>query len=112
MKVKYLNYEQAAALSENFQRLVGRPFNRGGQENFVRQVVIAPYSRIIQWQFVRSVIKGTPPDEALTLCVNNRYDVILLSSRLKNEDGAYEIKTLGNYLAEHELAEDTAVFHV
>lgn len=111
MKVKYYNYKQAVALSERFQELVGKPFDKDNEENQVKQVTIAPYSRIIQWQFVRAITHGVSLEEALTLCVNKRYDVIVIASKLKNNEGGFHIKSLSSYLTEHNLSDKLTQAH-
>jgi hypothetical protein len=103
MKIKYLNYSQAQAICADYQHLVGKPFESDTTvPAAVKHVIIAPYSRILQWQFVRSLYRGMPYDEALGICRNGRYDVLVLpDTEYKPAQQSLYAKTLRDYLDDH-----------
>ena len=96
MKIKYLAYLQAFAISHDHQYLIDQPFD---DEHAIHHVVIAPYSRILQWQYVRRLLKGYPAEELLKDYLHNRYDVILITKAPASPNGYY-IKDLRTYLRE------------
>jgi hypothetical protein len=113
MKIKYLNYSQAQAICSDHQHIVGQPFEKTpGEPARVSSVLIAPYSRILQWQFVRSLYRGVPHEEALSICRNGRYDVLVLPDTVyKPAQQSLNVKTLRDYLQEHGVPFDPGAYN-
>ena len=101
MKVKYPNYRQALSLMNDYQFLIGKPFETELLDNAVKQILVAPYSSILQWQFLRDVNRGIYPTSALHICKDGRFDVLVLSELKKNDKGGFLWKDLRSYLREH-----------
>lgn len=99
MKAKYLNYSQAWALSNEYQSLKGRSPNGSAP---VEAILLAPYSRILQWHYVRGLLRGESPATLLHSYPSERYDVIVLIHDPGSANG-YVIKSLRSYLEEHEM---------
>lgn len=103
MKIKYLSYAQAAAISSSHQHLVGEPFGQGADvSRTVDLVVVAPYSRILQWSFARQVVKGVHPTTALQQWLLDRYDIVVISMNRSNL-ADFQVKDLREYLKERGL---------
>lgn len=114
MKIKYFNYSQAKAISADYQHIVGMPFEKESNEHQaieVQQVIVAPYSRILQWQFLRSLLRGMPHEEALSICPNGRYDVLVLPNEQPHPSLGFRMKTLRNYLQDQELAFNPDIYN-
>lgn len=94
MKTKYLAYAQAYAMSQDYQHLSGEPFNDDYRIDFV---TIAPYSPILQWQFVRNILSGENPNACLRKYPGDRYDVIVVS-KCRDSLAGFLIKDLRTYL--------------
>lgn len=102
MKTNYLSYNQASAVCEAHQHLVGKPFDRNDEsEGIISMVVVAPYSRILQWKFVRCLLQGAGLEAALSLGPNGRYDVLLLPDPRDRSTVNYRGKSIRCYLREH-----------
>jgi len=111
MKIKYFNYSQAKAISNDFQHLIGRPYEKELlTEKLVGSIMIAPYSRILQWQFMRMLLRGTTHEEALSICPNGRFDLLVVPDRDVYTPVGYDVKTLRNYLEEHNLEFNTEMY--
>lgn len=108
MKTKYLAYSQAASISADYQHVVGHCFGDADEKNRVVDVVtVAPYSRILQWSFVRQLLRGTSLGEALALTQDRRFDVIVISVARENR-GDFRVKDLRRFLSEQRLPFDAA----
>lgn len=77
----------------------------------VARIVIAPYNRILQWQFLADLHNGTDPDTALTIWRDGKYEVLLLSDKYKPDDTAYRPKVLSQFIEERELRMNEASRH-
>ncbi len=99
MKAKYLNYSQAWAVCNEYQSLKGHSVNGSAP---VEAVLLAPYSRILQWHYIRGLMQGTPPERLLESYPGDRYDVIVLIPDPTSGNG-YAIQPLRDYLAAHDL---------
>ena len=93
MKINYLPYSKAAQLVEDNQHLKGSPLEDGC---FIDFIVVAPYSRIIQWSFVTDLLRGAEP-EAQRFTTNDRYNAIVVA-RCPNALAGFLIKDLRAYL--------------
>lgn len=112
MKTKYLNYSQARAICQDYQYLVGASYEEKDHEtDLVTKVVIAPYSRILQWQFLRSIQRGMPQDEALRINTNGRYDVLVLPEQRHASSLTYRMKPLRTYTREHNIDFDPGTYN-
>ena len=101
MKVKYLTLSQAIAIGNEYQYLVGRPFEKDNPLSaLIEQIVVAPYSKIMQWEFLRRLAKGSPWAEAIEICVNRRYDVLILPADYSRNNKTFGVKELRRYLEE------------
>ena len=101
MKTNYLSYAQASAICEDYQCLIGELFTPGDDgDGLIRQVVVAPYSRILQWKFIRSLLREINPQTAADICPNGKYDVLLLPDQIKRDSLNYRAKTVRHYLKE------------
>ena len=106
MKIKYLSYAQARAMEADYQYLAGLPFNKAfPQEGKVKSVFIAPYSRILQWQYVRSIVKGALQNAIVQSSPDGRFDVLLLSDAA-GANGEFEYQNLRDWLAAEGLPFD------
>jgi len=99
MKINYFNFSQAQALCEDYQSLVGQPFEAGEPSDIVGQVVVAPYSRILQWQFVRSLLKGVSHQDVVS--PDGKYDVLVLPEHKGGSTINIRVKSLRIFLVEH-----------
>ncbi len=105
MKVKYLKYKQALAACLGHQHLIGLPFEKDNDAaGKVMHVLIAPYSRILQWYYLSNVLAGQDPNKAITICRDGKYDVLLISSEYKPGEESIPPKNLHSYLAEFGVA--------
>jgi hypothetical protein len=104
MKVKYMKYKQAVSACLQYQSLKGQPFDKEREAaGTVRHVLIAPYSRILQWHFLSSVFAGKDPSQAIAVCRDGKYDVVVISSKYNPADDKYKAKPLRDYLEEFAL---------
>ena len=112
MKIKYLSYNQAKALCEGYQHLVGSVYDASeADKDIVRCVIVAPYSRILQWQFVRSLLHGVPYEEALAICPDGRYDVLVLPDQENRTNLSFRMKSLRDYLQESGIDPNPDMHH-
>ena len=104
MKPKYLSYAQACAMRRDYQHLIGDNLDDSHQ---IEQIVIVPYSRILQWQFCRKLLfEERTQRELLSLDYGGRYDVIALT-RADGEPGFMTID-LRRLLAQRGISYDAA----
>lgn len=104
MKVKYMKYKQAIAECLQHQSLIGQPFDKElASAGTVKHVLIAPYSRILQWHFLSSVFEGTDPSQAIAICRDGKYDVVVISSKYNPVQDNLQPKSLRDYLEEFSL---------
>jgi hypothetical protein len=103
MKTKYLSHAQACAICHDYQFLRGEPFD-GSRP--IDMVTVAPYSRILQWQFLEAVLHQGRPVGASLIEGNpsGRYNVILVSRQ--EEEPGFRVKDLRMYLKEAEMPFD------
>lgn len=103
MKVKYLSYAQAYAIYNDYQYLQDEQLANNANFDIM---TIAPYSRILQWQFVRRLLQGTAPVSALLDDnVSARYDVIVVS-KTPNASTPFSIMDLRTYLHKADISFD------
>jgi hypothetical protein len=76
MKTKYLAYAQACAICNDYQYLQGESLEAGHQIDYIS---VAPYSRILQWQFANNLLRGISSTALLDQNLTGRYDVIIIS---------------------------------
>ncbi len=101
MRPKPLSYKRAIEACLKHQDLIGMPFSANAPEaGKVARIVIAPYNRILQWQFLNNVYSGADPDTALAICRDGKYEVLLLSNRYKPDEVAHRPRILREYLEE------------
>ena len=101
MKVRYLKYKQAIAACLSHQRLIGQPFDKNNEAaGIVKHVLIAPYSRILQWQYLSGVYSGVDPQKAISICRDGKYDVVVLSGNYHPSNAQFLPKSLRQYLEE------------
>jgi hypothetical protein len=101
MKVKYMKYKQAIAACLQHQSLIGQPFDKDAEAaGTVRYVLIAPYSRILQWHFLSSVFEGKDPSQAIAICRDGKYDVLVISNKYNPGQDHFQPKPLREYLSE------------
>jgi hypothetical protein len=101
MKVKYLKYKQAVAACLEHQNLIGHPFDRDNEAaGTVKHVLLAPYSRILQWHYLSTVFSGVDANKAIAICRDGKYDVVVVSSKYSPGEQDFPPKSLRNYLAE------------
>lgn len=108
MKVKYLSYKQASALCEASQHFVGHAYDRDTPGLYsVKAILIAPYSRILQWKFLQYLALGWTVADALAINVNGRYDVLVLPDPwCMRRDNSFPFKCLRDYLEEQGIVQD------
>ena len=101
MKVKYLKYKPAVAACLQNQNLIGHPFDRENPAaGIVKHVLLAPYSRILQWHYLSTVFNGVDANKAIAICRDGKYDVVVVSDRYSPGEQDFPPKSLRNYLAE------------
>ena len=103
MKTKYLSLAQAAAISKDYQHLCGGPFDEQRQ---VALVTAAPYSRILQWQYIQSLLDDGLNLSPATDNPSGRFDVLVVSRQ--QEEPGFLTKDLRSYLRERGLPFDEA----
>jgi hypothetical protein len=99
MKAKYFNYNQARAICLEYQNLKGQSFS---DSTPVEAVLVAPYSRILQWHYVRHLLRGNSPESLLSQYPSGRYDVIVLF-RDSSAPNGFAIGDLRGFLETHQL---------
>jgi len=99
MQVKYLNFRQAKALCSEFQYLKNRDTPENSPDP-IWEITVAPYSKILQWQFVKNLVRGVPFQKAIQICVNGRFDVVIIYKNEKVPANPFSIKSLRSYLKE------------
>lgn len=106
MKIKYLSFRQAAAICSAFTYLEGQVFDEKTPSlGYVRDVLVAPYSRIMQWDFLRKYVRGAAPAQLVReMPCQGKFDVIVLADKIMNKQKQFLAKDLRTYLAEHNIA--------
>jgi hypothetical protein len=100
-KKKSLNYKQAIEKCRQYQHLVGQPFEKGmSSAGTIKHVIIAPHSKILQWQFLSNFLGGMDVDKALGICRDGKYTVLLVSNLYRPGQESVPPKYLHNYLEE------------
>lgn len=103
MRPKPLSYKRAIESCLKHQNLIGMSFTPDSPESGkVARIVIAPYNRILQWQFLTEIHNGVDPDTALAKCRDGKYEVLLLSNKYRPDDLAHRPKVLCHFLEERE----------
>ncbi len=103
MRAKPLSYKRAIESLLKNQNLVGMSFEPDVPERGkVARIVIAPYNRILQWQFLKEIHSGADPDTALSICRDGKYEVLLLSTKYRPDDLAHRPKVLSQFLSERQ----------
>lgn len=101
MRPKPLSYKRAIETCLKHQNLIGLSFTPDAPESGkVSRIVIAPYNRILQWQFLNDIHAGTDPDTALAICRDGKYEVLILSNKYRPDDLAHRPKLLSQFLDE------------
>jgi hypothetical protein len=94
MKTKYLSHAQACAISRDYQYLHGEVFDGSHK---IDLVTVAPYSRILQWQYLQSVLyEGRSESARTNRNPSGRYDVIVVTKSI--EEPGFIVKDLRTYL--------------
>lgn len=107
MKAKYFSYAQACAICKDFLHLQGEPLD---DQHQIRTVAVAPYSRILQWQFLQELLKNDW--KRSNTQINNpsgQYDVLLVAPS-GNEQG-FVAHPLRNYVAARNIPFDESRYH-
>ena len=100
-KKKSLNYKQAIQKCRQYQHLVGQPFEPGvSSAGTIKHVIIAPHSKILQWQFLSNFLGGMEVDKALGICRDGKYTVLLVSNLYRPGQESVPPKYLHNFLEE------------
>ena len=95
MKAKYFSYAQACAICKDFLHLQGEPLD---DEHRIRLVVVAPYSRILQWQFLQELKKQDWKQKSNHLnSPSGQYEVLLVAP--SNNEQGFITHPLRNYVA-------------
>ena len=101
-KKKSLSYNQAIVKCRQFQHLVGQPFEAGvSSAGTIKHVIIAPHSKILQWQFLSNFLSGMEIDQALGICRDGKYSVLLVSNVYRPGHESVPPQNLHNYLEEN-----------
>lgn len=105
MKVKHLSRAQAFAIRHDYQHLLDTPLD---DNNRIDYVLVAPYSRILQWKFVQDVLLEEGRTSAI-LPDNpaGRFDVLLVSKASHTAKG-FITKDLRSHLQAQGLPFDDA----
>jgi hypothetical protein len=102
MKTKYLSYAQAKAICNDYKHLTGTPLD---ESNTIDLVTVAPYSRILQWQFLQwLIVEGRPLQKLLSMDYGGRYDVLAVT-KTTGEPG-FITKDLRSVLQLHNIPFD------
>lgn len=105
MRSKHLSYKRAIETCLSNQDLVGAPFSPGEPDaGDIVRVMIAPYNKILQWQFVNDIINGADPERAIARCRDGKYDVIPVAVTYDPKEVKHRPKRLITYLEEQALA--------
>lgn len=107
MKAKYFSYAQACAICKDFLHLQGAPLDERHQ---IRMVAVAPYSRILQWQFLQELIRNDW--KRRNVQQNNpsgQYEVLLIASS-ENDQGVVS-HPLRNYVTARNIPFDESRYH-
>lgn len=100
-KKKSLNYKQAIEKCRQYQHLVGQSIWPDNPEaGTIRYVLIAPHSKILQWQYLTNILSGMDIDKALSICRDGKYSVLLISNLYRPGHESVPPKCLHNYLEE------------
>lgn len=107
MKAKYFSYAQACAICKDFLHLQGEPLD---ERHPIRMVAVAPYSRILQWQFLQELIRnGWKRQQQQLNNPSGQYDVLLIAQS-DNEQG-FLTHPLRNYVAARNIPFDESRYH-
>lgn len=107
MKAKYFSYAQACAICKDFLHLQGETLD---EQHRIRVVAVAPYSRILQWQFLQELKRADWKKKTTQL--NNpsgQYDVLLIAPS-ENEQG-FVAHPLRNHVAARNIPFDESRYH-
>jgi hypothetical protein len=103
MRPKPLSYKRAIETCLKHQNLIGLNFTPGTPESGkVARIIIAPYNRILQWQFLNDIHSGNDPDTALAICRDGKYEVLMLSDKYQPDLLEHRPKLLSQFLTERE----------
>lgn len=99
MKTKYLSYAQACAICIDYKHLTGSAFD---EKRTIDLVTVAPYSRILQWQFLQWLVnEGRSLQTLLSMDYGGRYDVLAVT-KVAEEPG-FLVKDVRSLLQQREL---------
>lgn len=102
MKTKYLSHAQACAICRDYQYLQGGCFEVGQK---IDLVTIAPYSRILQWQFLTRVLyEGYVVNPLRERNPSGRYDVLVVSK--SSDEPGFIVKDIRTYLTDTSMPLD------
>jgi hypothetical protein len=102
MKTKYLSYAQARAICNDYKYLCGTTTDEGRR---IDLITVAPYSRILQWQFLQwLIVEGRPLSTLLSVDYGGRYDVLAISKTA--EEPGYIAKDLRTVLQTQNIPYD------
>ena len=101
MKVKYLSYTYAAHLKDKYNYLVGQPYKYCGVERgVICDIVIVPYSKILQWRFLREYAKGIEINPINAL---GRFDVAVITDQFRFYSQPENFCDLRSYITFHSV---------
>jgi hypothetical protein len=105
MKHEALTLQEAKALCNDFQHIIGRPYTESTSWSPVISVVVAPYEDINKWIFSRYYAEGRNAMNALSFYKEHTYDVLVFSASASNPKWL-TYTDLRSYLAENKIPFD------
>lgn len=96
MKNRQLSYAQACAILNDYQYLIGEPFD---YDYRIDMIMVAPNNKISQWQFVRDTLDRKDTSIHLYENLSAGWDVIVVS-KFPQPMGGFRVKDLRTYLKE------------
>lgn len=107
MKAKYFSFAQACAICKDYLHLEGQPLD---DQHRIRMVAVAPYSRILQWQFMQELVRnGWKRGNVQRNNPSGQYDVLVIADS-ENEQGILS-HPLRNYVTARNIPFDEPRYH-
>jgi len=85
MKNEPLTLQEAKALCNDFQYIVGKPYSQSNSWSPVIGVVVAPFEDVNKWIFSRYYAEGRNAVNSLSFYQEHRYDVLVFSASVSNQ---------------------------
>jgi len=100
-----LTLQEAKALCNDFQHLVGKSYSQSNSWSPVISVVVTPHEDVNKWIFSRYYAESRNAFNALSFYKEHKYDVLVFSASVSNSKWL-TYTDLRSYLKENNIAFD------